>query len=149
MAQRDFISNTQMTLIGSMTLSGTTPSASDWIDTRGFDGCTLVLVTGAVTDAGTAAGFSSELQEGDTSLASGASAVSANETLGNIANLTVTDDTFDSKVVGAVGYVGSKRYVRLNITGTTATSADVQVFALLGHPTSAKTTFVGASVPAT
>ena len=149
MSQRDFVSNTQMVLLGTLALSGTTPAASDWVDTRGFNGCTLVLKTDTVTDAGTAAGFSTEMQEGDTSLASGASAVAAAEMIGAESDLTVTADTDDDKIIGALGYLGSKRYVRFNVTGTTGTSAGVKVYALLGNPSSAPTTFVGTSVPAT
>ena len=54
---RDGKSNMQIVHLGTLTLSGSTPNASAWVDTRGFDECTIVLSTNTVTDAGDAAGF--------------------------------------------------------------------------------------------
>jgi len=146
---RDNFRNSQMVFLGTLTLSGTTPAASDWVDLRGFDSATLVVKTNTVTDAGTAAGFSFEVQEGDDSTAAGATAVADAELLGSESDLTVTADTDDDKLIGGIGYVGNKRYLRMNGVGTTGTDAGVDIYALLEHPARAETTFVGTSVAAT
>lgn len=146
---RDNINNTQMVFLGTLALSGTTPAASNWADIRGFDSASIVVKTNTVTDAGTASGFSFEVQEGDDSTAAGATAVSDDELLGSESDLTVTVDGDDDKLIGAIGYVGSKRYLRINATGTTGTDAGVDIYALLEHPARAETTFVGTSVAAT
>lgn len=138
-----------MVFLGTLALSGTTPAASNWADIRGFDSASIVVKTNTVTDAGTASGFSFEVQEGDDSTAAGATAVSDDELLGSESDLTVTVDGDDDKLIGAIGYVGSKRYLRINATGTTGTDAGVDIYALLEHPARAETTFVGTSVAAT
>ena len=149
MSQRDNISSTQMVFLGTLALSGTTAAASAWVDTRGFDSATLIIKTNTVTDAGTAAGFATEMQEGDDSTAAGATAVADGEIIGLESSLTVTADTDDNKIIGGLGYVGSKRYVRFNVTGTTGTSAGVEVYAILSNASVCPTTFVGTSVAAT
>jgi len=149
MPQRDNKSETQVVFLGKLTLSGTTPAASNWVDTRGFNACTLVLKTDTVTDAGTAAGFSTELQEGSTTAAASATAVASAEMIGLESDLTVTTDGLNDTIVGGLGYLGSKRYARFNVTGTALTNATVEVWAILEEPTSEKTTFVGTSVAAT
>ena len=54
---RDIISNMAKVDLGKDTLAGVTPNASAWLDTRGYGGAALELLTDAITDAGTAAGF--------------------------------------------------------------------------------------------
>jgi hypothetical protein len=146
---RDMISNKQVVLLGTVTLSGTTAGATSWVDLTNFDACTLVLATDTVTDAGDAAGFTFTAQHSDlTTAASAASIVAADSVDGTIA-LSVTVDTDDNKVIGGIGYKGSKRYVRMNGVGTTGTSATVKVYAILNVPNRAKTTFLGTAVAAT
>ena len=149
MANRDNVNNAQMVFLGTLTLSGTTPAASDWVDTRGFDSASIIVKTNTVTDAGTVDGFSFVVQEGDDSTAAGASAVADAELIGSESDLTVTADGDDDKLIGAIGYKGSKRYVRIVGTGTTGTDAGVEIFALLEDAARAATTFVGTSVAAT
>lgn len=146
---RDNKSNTQMVFLGTITLSGTTPGASSWVDTRGFDAASLVLKTGTVTDAGTAAGFTFTAQHSDTTAAADAAAIAAADAVGGVTSITVTADTDDDKIINGIGYLGSKRYVRLNGVGTTGTAAVVDVYAVLGEPAQAPTSFVGAAVAAT
>jgi len=146
---RDMLSNKQVVLIGTVTLSGVTPGATSWVDTREFDAATLVLVTQTVTDAGTASGFTFTAQHSDTTVATDAAAIAAADAINGTIALTVTADADDDKVIGGIGYVGSKRYLRLNGVGTTNTDAVVKVLAILNKPHRAKTTFVGASVAAT
>jgi hypothetical protein len=146
---RDNKSNTQIVRLGKQTLSGTTANASAWVDMQGFDSCTIVLNTDTVTDAGDANGFTATLQHGDTSAAAGAAAVSSTDAVGGVSTVQVTLDTADNAVAGSVGYIGSKRYARLNIVGTTNTSAVVEAVAILTKAHRAPVTFIGTSVAAT
>lgn len=146
---RDNVNNTQMVFLGTLALSGTTPAASKWADLRGFDSASIIVKTNTVTDAGTAEGFSFVIQDGDDTTAAGASAVADSELLGSESDLTVTVDTDDNKLIGAVGYVGNKRYLRIVGTGTTGTDAGVDIYAMLQHAAQAPTTFVGTSQAAT
>jgi hypothetical protein len=129
MAQFDMRNNAEFGLGLSATLSGTTPAAGDWIDMQGWEALTFTVSTGTVTDAGTASGFAFEVQESDTTAAADATAVADADLVGLESALTVTDDTDDNKLIGSIGYVGSKRYVRIVATGTTGTDAAVTVHA--------------------
>ena len=146
---RDLKSNIQLVHLGLITLSGTTPGASAWVDLRGFDSAAIVLTTGTVTDAGDSAGFTFTAQHSDLTTAASAAAVVAGDTTDGSISVTVTSDASDNVVAGAVGYRGSKRYLRLNGVGTTGTNAIVSVYAVLSHDAQAPATFVGTSVAAT
>ena len=146
---RDSINNMQAVFLGTVTLSGTTAAASSWVDTRGYDACTLLLKTNTVTDAGTAEGFTVTVQHGDDSTAAGAAAITAADSVKGAISLTVTSDGDDDKLIGGIGYIGNKRYVRMNGVGTTLTDATVDVYAMLGEPAQAATTLVGTAVAAT
>lgn len=149
---RDLISNTRMIRGAKQTLSGTTANASALIDRRGFSSTTIYLETGTVTDAGTAAGFNMKIQHSDSTAAASFVDCTDAELLPNSAglrSLTVTADTDDDILVGGVGYVGGKRYVRTLTTGTTATAADIFTVAVMGHPTNAPTASIGATTAAT
>jgi hypothetical protein len=129
MAQFDMRNNAEYGLGLSATLAGTTPAAGDWIDMQGWEALTFTVSTGTVTDAGTASGFAFEVQESDTTAAADATAVADADLIGTEAALTVTADTDDDKLIGSIGYVGGKRYVRIVATGTTGTNAAVTVHA--------------------
>ncbi|MEQ3625982.1 MAG: hypothetical protein ABNH26_08745 [Celeribacter sp.] len=146
----DNLSTQQVVHLGNLTLSGTTPAASAWVDLKGYDACTIMMVNNTITDAGTASGFTATVQDSDTTAAADAAAIAATSSVdGTTTTVTVTADDADNTLAGAVGYVGGARYVRTNVVGTTGTDADVSVFAILGKPSRAATTFVGTSVPAT
>lgn len=146
---RDSISNMQIVRLEKQTLSGTTPNASAWVDVRDFDACTLIVMNDTVTDAGDANGFTATLQHGDSRAGASAAAVDAADAVGGVRTVRVTLDTADNVVAGAVGYIGNRRYVRMNIVGTTGTNAVVEVVAVLSKASIAPTTFIGASVAAT
>jgi hypothetical protein len=146
---RDMLSNKQVVLLGTVTLSGTTPGATSWVDIRDFDACTLVLATDTVTDAGDTAGFTFTAQHSDLTTAASAAAIVAADSVDGVIALSVTVDTDDNKLIGGIGYKGSKRYVRMNGVGTTGTNATVKVYAILNVPNRAKTTFLGTAVAAT
>jgi hypothetical protein len=144
---RDLLSNNQLVFQPIQTLSGTTPNNSALFDTRGFDGLTVYLTTNTVTDAGDATGFTMKLQHSDTTAAASFVDVPADEFIGT--NPQATLDTADNVLVGAVGYLGIKRYVRAVVTGSALTDAVVQVLGHLGKPSIAPVAAVGASVAAT
>lgn len=146
---RDGKSNQQVVHLGNLTLSGTTPAASSWVDMRGFDTCTLVVIANTVTDAGTSAGFTLTAQHSDLTTAASAAAIGAADAIGGTTAVTVTSDTADNTNAGGVGYIGSKRYVRFNAVGTTLTDADVSVVAILENAAQAPATFIGTAVAAT
>lgn len=146
---RDFLSNKTVTHLGNLTLSGTTPAASAWVDTKGYDACTIVMVSNTVTDAGTAAGFTATAQHSDTTAAADAEDLTAAYSVDGAITVSVTDDAADNTVAGAIGYRGGKRYVRFNVVGTTGTDADVSILAVQNKPHRAATTLVGTSVAAT
>jgi hypothetical protein len=129
MAQFDMRNNAEFGLGLSATLAGATPAAGDWIDMQGWEALTFSVSTGTVTDAGTTSGFSFEVQESDTTAAADATAVADADLVGLESALTVTADTDDNKLIGSIGYVGGKRYVRIVATGTTGTDAAVTVHA--------------------
>jgi len=129
MAQFDMRNNAEFGLGLSATLSGATPAAGDWIDMQGWEALTFTVSTGTVTDAGTTSGFSFEVQESDTTAATDATAVADADLVGLESALTVTDDDADDTLVGSIGYIGGKRYVRIVATGTTGTNAAVTVHA--------------------
>ena len=131
MPQRDLKNNIQVVHLNEMTLSGVTPEATDWVDTRGFDSCTFVAVTGVVTDAGTAAGIVFEVQDSDLTTAASAVAVNDLELIGLESALSILADTDDTIISGTIGYKGDARYARLNATGSTLTDAIVIVIAIL------------------
>lgn len=149
---RDLISNIRLIRGAVQTLSGTTPNASALIDRRGFSSLAVYLETGTVTDAGTASGFTMKLQHSDTTAAADFVDVDNSDlipnSLGN-RTVTVTADSDDDILANGVGYVGNKRYVRMLVTGTTGTNAEVQMLGVLGNPATAPTTSVGSTTAAT
>ena len=146
---RDLISNEQIVHLGNVTVSGTTPATSKYVDLRGFNAATIVVVNNTVTDAGTASGFTVTVQESADTAGASATTVATSDTVGGANTIVVTDDAADNTVAGGVGYVGSARYAGITVTGTTGSDADISVFAILGKPHVAPTTFVGTAVTRT
>jgi len=128
MAKFDMRNNAEYAMALSATLSGVTPSAGGAIDMQGWEGLTFTVSTGTVTNAGTASGFSFEVQESDEQ-DSGYTAVADANLIGSESGLTVTSDDDDNVLVGSIGYRGEKRYVRIVATATTRTDAAVTVHA--------------------
>lgn len=146
---RDNVSNLQMVHLGNVAVSGVTPAVSKYVNLEGFQAATIVVVNNTVTDAGTASGFTVTLQESASSAGSGAATVAATDTVGGANTVTVTDDAADDAIAGKFGYLGTKQYVGITVTGTTNSDADISVYAILGKPSRAPTTFVGTAVSRT
>jgi len=133
----------------SATLSGTTEAEGEWIDVQDFDSLTFIVSTGTVTDAGTTSGFAFEVEDGDDTTDAGATPVADADLIGVESDLTVTADTDDNKVIGTIGYRGTKRYVRMTATGTTGTNAVVSVVGILADGRMQHTATVGTTSAAT
>jgi len=133
----------------SATLSGTTASAGNIVNLQGWESATLALNKGTVTDAGTASGFSFEIQESDTTADADFTAVADADLVGLEEALTVTADGDDNKVIGSIGYRGDKQYIRVVATGTTGTDADVHGVWTMKHGASQGTATVAADISAT
>ena len=133
----------------SATLSGVTPSAGNIVDLTDYQAATFLYQTGAVTDAGAAGGFTVEVQHSDTTAAADFAAVADADLVGEESDLAVTADDVDSVAVGSIGYIGSKRYVRVVVTGTTNTDAVVNGVWALQKPRYAPKGDAAANIAAT
>ena len=89
------------------------------------------------------------VQESADSTGAGAGTVAAADTVDGTTTVAVTDDAADDAVAGAFGYRGSNRYAGITVTGTTGSSADISVYAILNKPHRAATTFIGTAVART
>jgi hypothetical protein len=127
MAKFDTLNDASWVLLGKLTLSGTSTVTTSLVDMFGYDALDIAFVNGTVTDAGTASGFTSKLQEADVTTAASFTDVATANAVNGVATVTTTLDTDDDKIAGVLGYIGSKRYVRVSATGTTLSDATVLV----------------------
>ena len=106
-----------------------TGNGTNIIDMRGFGACTFVVQLATVTTADSSNFFTLTLQAGDDSgLSDGATVTAATGLLGS--NLVINDATTQSNMVGMMGYVGGKRYVRMVSTETGTASAAFSALAV-------------------
>lgn len=146
---RDMLNNKQVVHLGTVAVSGTTPATSKYVDMRGFDACTIAVLNGTVTDAGTAAGYTVTLEESADAAGASASDVAAVDAVDGTITLQEQSDGNDDVMLGGFGYKGTKRYVGISVTGTTGSSAEVHVVAILNKPHRAATAFNGSGVART
>ena len=149
MHKMDMRSDTTTAFGISATLSGVTPAAGNIVELTDYAAATFLYQTGAVADAGAAGGFTLEVQESDTTAAADFTAVADADLVGTEAALAVTDDTTDSVAIGSIGYIGTKKYVRVVVTGTTGTDAIVNGVWALQKPRYAPKGDAAANVAAT
>lgn len=117
--------------ISPVSVADTTAQVSQIIDLAGFESMEFLIDIGSVADAD--ATFTVLVQEGDESDLSDAASVADADLLGTelLAGFQYDDDN----EVRKIGYVGSKRYVRLTITPVNnASAALIAAVAVLGHP---------------
>lgn len=129
---RDFMNRMDMRRAISPAAAGTDNTAivSQIIDTAGYEGLVFAINIGANTDAN--ATFAVTMDHGDQPNLSDAAAVPASKMTGTLALASFTAASDDNKL-RKIGYVGSKRYVRLTITpsGNDAGNIYVDAIALL------------------
>lgn len=122
--------------ISPVSVSDNTAQVSQIIDTKGFDSLEFLIAMGSLADAD--ATFAVLVEDGDDSGLSDAAAVADKDLLGTEAQAGFQFD--DDDEVRKIGYIGSKRYVRLTITPSANTGAALlSAVALLGHPALAPT----------
>jgi hypothetical protein len=134
---RDQLSNIHpIRAISPVSVADNTALVSEIIDTRGYGACTFVILTGSLADVD--ATFAVTVDHGDAANLSDAAAVPAAQLVGTaaLANFQFDDDNETRKI----GYVGSRRYVRLTVTPSgNSGAALVAAVAVLGHPDLAPT----------
>lgn len=105
---------------------------SQILDRQGFDRVGIVIQTGDLTDAN--ATFAATLEESNDSGMSGAAVVAAADLVGGTVASALNFAFGDDNVFKQIGYIGTKRYLRLTITptGNDSGNLDVSAFAVLG-----------------
>ncbi len=114
-----------------------TAIVSSIIDVRGYDSLTFAIAVGTNTDADVT--FAVTMDESDAANMSGSNAVAATDLVGTYARAGYTFG--DAAETRKIGYIGSKRYVRLTITpsGNDSGNIFVAAVAILGNPQQAPT----------
>jgi len=99
-------------------ITDNTATVSAIIDTRGYNEVTLAFVTGTNADAD--ATVTALLEESDASNMSGSNAVAdddmVSQTNGTAPETAASYNFADDVETRAIGYVGTKRYIRLTLT---------------------------------
>lgn len=129
---RDMMSNIHTArAIAPVSVSDNTAQVSQIIDMQGYSSLTFLILTGSIADAD--ATFVTLVEHGDAANLSDAAAVPDAQLVGTevLASFQFDDDNETRKI----GYVGTKRYVRLTITpANNASAAVLGAVALMGHP---------------
>ena len=133
---RDSISNVQVkTGYGAYYYQGNTAWQTASIDVQGFDSLKFLIAIGAILDAD--AVFTVLMQESDdaTTFTDVADADMVSQTPGTAPETAAGFQFDDDGEVRKIGYIGSKRYAKLYVTGATNTGvANIAIIAELGHP---------------
>lgn len=106
-----------------------TTTAGAIIDLKGYESCTFSIISGVLTDGA----YAVLIEEGDAANLSDAAAVADADLVGTeaAAGFASTDDSTSK----TIGYVGTKRYVRLSIVSTSTSSGGfLAATAILGNP---------------
>lgn len=92
------------------------------IDLQGHEGALIIVSAGAIADgSGAVTLYTFELKECDT-LAGVYTAVAAGDLLGSEPSFeAITGATHEEKVSKSVGYIGSKRYLRIDLVAVPTT----------------------------
>jgi hypothetical protein len=132
--RRDLHNNVTVKRGLSPVAAGTNNTAyvSQIVDTAGYDSVEFVLAIGANTDAD--ATFTVLVEDGDNSALSDNAAVADAYLLGTEA--LASFDYSDDNEVRKIGYIGTKRYVRVTVTPASNDSGNIYMAGvwLLGHP---------------
>ncbi|WP_018265544.1 hypothetical protein [Methylosinus sp. LW4] len=113
-----------------------TPQASAIIDTAGYESLTFAIETGTLADAD--ATFAVTMEHGDDAALADTAAPAATDLIGTtaLASFTFAADGACRKI----GYIGTKRYVRMTITPSNNTgNAPLAAIAILGDAKSRPT----------
>ncbi len=117
--------------ISPLTGTDNTAFVSEIIDCQGYDGCEFAIATGTLADVD--ATFTALMEEGAASDLSDNTSVADGHLLGTEAGASFTFAEDDE--VLKIGYIGSKRYIRLTVTPAANTgSAPISAVAIMGFP---------------
>lgn len=111
-----------------------TKSDGSIIDLQGYDSCVVCVQTGAIATADGSNYVTFTISEGDDAALGDAATATAIQGSFAVLNSTSADD---SMILSKVGYVGTKRYIRVVATETGTTEAIYSAFAILGSARSA------------
>lgn len=108
-----------------------TDTASNLLDLQGFESAAIVVHVAALTGVDGSNYLTPVLQECDTTAAADFTAVAAADIQGGFSKI---DSTSEDSVVQVAGYLGAKRYIRVNLdyTGTGITAGVVGVIGIVG-----------------
>ena len=134
MASKDLFSNIRpFVALDIATIAANATTEGNIIDTQGYEGVVVGLITGTVT----AGDYAIQLMDGDDSALSDEAVVTDANLLGTEALASFTADTDDDKI-SKLGYIGIKRYIRVDIVSTgTSTGAVIGAWGILGNVRSA------------
>ena len=138
MASKDLHNNiNKVVALNQTTITTDTTTNGNIIDLQGYGACEFLIMAGTITDGD----YLPLIQEGDESNLSDAAAVADADLLGTEAGAQFVTNTDDNQV-SSIGYVGNKRYVRLNLvsTNTATNGATFTGIALRGYPEDAPVT---------
>lgn len=113
-----------------------TDTVSKLLDTAGFDGAMVAVSIGAITGGGASDYLTPVLQECATTEADDFTEVDSGDIVG--AFTKIDSSSTEDSVTQVVGYIGGKRYIRVNLdfsAGTTSspiTACPVSVVGILG-----------------
>lgn len=148
MATRDLHSHVKAVQHLAAAAYTTTQTPSSGVDTQGFDSVEFLIAIGTIANVGNspADGWSFKLQESDEASANFSDVTDSSVVLVGSAKSPVTapnsstgvfltvDDAAEDATTYRVGYVGSKRYVRVVATAVlTPGSTPLYITALLGN----------------
>ena len=111
---RDLVHNLGIsTALASQTVTSSAVNGNI-LDLLGFEGVAIAICSGTITDGS----YAVTLTEGDASDLSDGASVAAANILGTLPSFAATDDNVTKKA----GYIGIRRYIRVTLTPTGATS---------------------------
>ncbi len=120
----DLKNNIAAVLALSPAVHAATKADATIIDLQGADSATVVINTGAIAGAGD---YTISLRHGDAADLTGDAAAGADDLIGAFPASLAADSAY------AVGYRGSKRYVRVVITKNSGTSIAAGAVVVKGH----------------
>lgn len=140
---RDVLSTPGVVLLEAQDLAHTDTKTA-WVDLAGYEGCAIVVAIGALTGVDGSNSLLPILYEHDTAADTGATAVAAADIKGP--GFSLVDSTSEDSVLQMAIYVGSERYVGVNLdyTGTAISAGIVGVYAFPMHPLNAPNTSTAA-----
>lgn len=133
--RRDLKNNIAAVLLKEPVDAVATTVASSILDTAGFEGIEVEAIIGALTGVDASNHVTPILQESDTVVGTNFTTVAA---AGMIGAFTKVDATTKDSLIQRVGYIGKKRYVRVNFVyaGVGITAGIIGCVGILGLPES-------------